>query len=219
MSGPRRAAASRALGETVNTVLVAHFPRSSTPIHAHMEEELDEIAQANKRGRRRSASSTLLRGDPQKASVEMVKMKEPDQPLTRSVPTAGLPMVIRMGRFGKFLPALASQSAERPRRWPSPTNPGAIRQTIQRQNTDARDSEGREDFPEKRNEDTHHTWAEPQHTRQAKQGDLRREDTDEINDLIEQQPLRSTQRWLSFKPTAKEISSTSSRRSPAGLTA
>ena len=93
------------LGETVNKVLVAHFPSIvDTNFTAHMEEELDEIAQGKQawedtiREFYTPFEATLL-----KASVEMVKMKEPDQPTDEVCPNCGMPMVIRMGRFGKFM--------------------------------------------------------------------------------------------------------------------
>jgi DNA topoisomerase-1 len=93
------------LGETVNTVLVAHFPSIvDTNFTAHMEEELDEIAQGKQAWEDTIREFyTPFEAILQKASVEMVKMKEPDQPTDEVCPNCGLPMVIRMGRFGKFM--------------------------------------------------------------------------------------------------------------------
>ena len=93
------------LGETVNTVLVAHFPTIvDTNFTAHMEEELDEIAQGKQAWEKTIREFyTPFEATLQKASVEMVKMKEPDQPTDEVCPNCSLPMVIRMGRFGKFL--------------------------------------------------------------------------------------------------------------------
>ncbi len=93
------------LGETVNTVLVAHFPTIvDTNFTAHMEEELDEIAQGKQAWEDTIREFyTPFEATLQKASVEMVKMKEPDQPTDEVCPNCGLPMVIRMGRFGKFM--------------------------------------------------------------------------------------------------------------------
>ena len=93
------------LGETVNTVLVAHFPTIvDTNFTAHMEEELDEIAQGKQAWEKTIREFyTPFEATLQKASVEMVKMKEPDQPTDEVCPNCSLPMVIRMGRFGKFM--------------------------------------------------------------------------------------------------------------------
>jgi len=93
------------LGETVNMVLVAHFPTIvDTNFTAHMEEELDEIAQGKQAWEKTIREFyTPFEATLQKASVEMVKMKEPDQPTDEVCPNCSLPMVIRMGRFGKFL--------------------------------------------------------------------------------------------------------------------
>ena len=93
------------LGETVNTVLVAHFPTIvDTNFTAHMEEELDEIAQGKQAWEDTIREFyTPFEATLQKASVEMVKMKEPDQPTDEVCPNCSLPMVIRMGRFGKFM--------------------------------------------------------------------------------------------------------------------
>jgi DNA topoisomerase-1 len=93
------------LGETVNTVLVAHFPTIvDTSFTAHMEEELDEIAQGKQAWEKTIREFyTPFEATLQKASVEMVKMKEPDQPTDEVCPNCSMPMVIRMGRFGRFL--------------------------------------------------------------------------------------------------------------------
>ena len=93
------------LGETVNTVLVAHFPSIvDASFTAHMEEELDAIAQGKQAWEKTIREFyTPFEATLQKASVEMVKMKEPDQPTDEVCPNCGLPMVIRMGRFGKFM--------------------------------------------------------------------------------------------------------------------
>jgi len=93
------------LGETVNTVLVAHFPSIvDASFTAHMEEELDDIAQGKQAWEETIREFyTPFEATLQKASVEMVKMKEPDQPTDEVCPKCGMPMVIRMGRFGKFM--------------------------------------------------------------------------------------------------------------------
>jgi len=93
------------LGETVNTVLVAHFPSIvDANFTAHMEEELDDIAPGKQAWEKTIREFyTPFEATLQKASVEMVKMKEPDQPTDEVCPKCAMPMVIRMGRFGKFM--------------------------------------------------------------------------------------------------------------------
>ena len=93
------------LGVTVNTVLVAHFPSIvDASFTAHMEEELDDIAQGKQAWEVTIREFyTPFEATLQKASVEMVKMKEPDQPTDEVCPNCSMPMVIRMGRFGKFM--------------------------------------------------------------------------------------------------------------------
>jgi len=93
------------LGVTVNTALVAHFPKIvDASFTAQMEQELDEIA----RGQRTWDGaikdfylpfSEML----DRASVEMVKVKVPDEPTDEVCIECGKPMVIRSGRFGRFL--------------------------------------------------------------------------------------------------------------------
>ena len=93
------------LGTTVNTVLVAHFPKIvDTGFTAQMEEELDEIG----RGKQDWVSVirdfyTPFEETLKKASIEMVRIKEPDQPTQETCPQCDKPMVIRTGRYGKFL--------------------------------------------------------------------------------------------------------------------
>lgn len=93
------------LGTTVNGVLVAHFPNIvDTQFTARMEEELDEIGRGEQewvgviRDFYTPFEETL-----RKASAEMVRLKEPDQPTDEICPNCAKPMVIRSGRFGKFL--------------------------------------------------------------------------------------------------------------------
>jgi DNA topoisomerase-1 len=69
-----------------------------------MEEELDEIG----RGKQDWVGVikdfyTPFEETLKKASVEMVRIKEPDEPTDETCPQCTKPMVIRMGRYGKFL--------------------------------------------------------------------------------------------------------------------
>jgi DNA topoisomerase-1 len=93
------------LGFVVNDSLVKHFPQIvDIGFTAQMEEQLDEIA----RGERGWAGTiqefyTPFEETLQKASTQMVKIKEADQPTNELCPQCGRPMVIRMGRYGRFL--------------------------------------------------------------------------------------------------------------------
>jgi DNA topoisomerase I len=93
------------LGTTVNGVLVAHFPKIvDTQFTAHMEEELDEIGRGKQDWVRVIKDFyTPFEETLKKASVEMVRIKEPDEPTDETCPQCTKPMVIRMGRYGKFL--------------------------------------------------------------------------------------------------------------------
>ena len=93
------------LGVTVNNALVAHFPKIvDTGFTAQMEEELDEIARGERPWVRAIQDFyTPFEQMLNRASVEMVKVKEPDQPTDEVCVKCGKPMVIRTGRYGKFL--------------------------------------------------------------------------------------------------------------------
>ena len=114
------------LGETVNKVLVAHFPSIvDTGFTAHMEEELDEIAQGKQAWEETIREFyTPFEATLQKASVEMVKMKEPDQPTDEVCPNCGMPMVIRMGRFGKFMACTGFPKCRTTKALPRAEQPG-----------------------------------------------------------------------------------------------
>jgi DNA topoisomerase-1 len=69
-----------------------------------MEEELDEIARGERPWVRAIQDFyTPFEQMLNRASVEMVKVKEPDQPTDEVCVKCGKPMVIRAGRYGKFL--------------------------------------------------------------------------------------------------------------------
>lgn len=95
----------RDLGVTVNKALVLHFPKIvDASFTAQMEEELDEIARGERTWLRAVQDFYLPFEEMlQRASVEMVKMKVPDEPTEEVCTKCGKPMVIRTGRFGKFL--------------------------------------------------------------------------------------------------------------------
>jgi DNA topoisomerase-1 len=92
------------LGLTVNKILTGHFPEIVDPgFTAQMEEQLDEIA----RGKHEwiavlhefyPSFQNML--DKAWTNLERVNMTQPSE---ETCPKCGRPMVIRVGRFGKFL--------------------------------------------------------------------------------------------------------------------
>ena len=92
------------LGITVNKILTAHFPKIVDPgFTAQMEEQLDEIAQG------KYAWSAALQEfyppfqdmlDKAWINLEKVSMTQVSE---ETCPKCGRPMVIKVGRFGKFL--------------------------------------------------------------------------------------------------------------------
>jgi len=93
------------LGFVVNDLLVEHFPRIvDIGFTAQMEEQLDDIA----RGEQGWVGVVQEFYTPfeemlQRATTNMVKVKEADQPTDEVCPQCGRSMVIRMGRYGKFM--------------------------------------------------------------------------------------------------------------------
>jgi DNA topoisomerase-1 len=92
------------LGITVNKILTAHFPRIVDPgFTAQMEEQLDEIAQG-----KHAWIATLQEFYPpfqdtlDKAWKNLEKVST-TQVSEETCPKCGRPMVIKIGRFGKFI--------------------------------------------------------------------------------------------------------------------
>jgi DNA topoisomerase-1 len=92
------------LGITVNKILTAHFPKIVDPgFTAQMEEQLDEIAQG-----KHVWIATLQEFYPpfqdmlDKAWINLEKVSM-TQASEETCPKCGRPMVIKVGRFGKFL--------------------------------------------------------------------------------------------------------------------
>jgi DNA topoisomerase-1 len=86
-------------------MLVRFFPEViDTGFTATMEEELDQIADGE-----RTWTSTLkefyepFARDLKVAEAEIPKVNEGPEPAGRDCPTCGNPLVIRYGRFGKFI--------------------------------------------------------------------------------------------------------------------
>jgi DNA topoisomerase-1 len=93
------------IGEKVNELLVEHFPEIvDLGFTARMEEELDEIAEGAR------GWTEVIRDfygpfveDLRKAELLMPEMKAEPELLDRACPRCGKPLVIRHGRYGKFI--------------------------------------------------------------------------------------------------------------------
>ncbi|MFZ3054378.1 MAG: type I DNA topoisomerase [Minisyncoccales bacterium] len=93
------------IGTNVNDILVEHFPEIvDIKFTANMEKELDEIAEGNENWK------TILKDfyvpfseNLERKDREVQKKKQEDIPTDEKCPKCGKPMVIKTGRFGKFL--------------------------------------------------------------------------------------------------------------------
>jgi DNA topoisomerase-1 len=93
------------IGFVVNDLLVQHFPNIvDIGFTAKLEEQLDEIARGE-RGWVGAISEFYVPFEEtlRKANANIVKVKQADEPTDEVCPQCGRPMVIRTGRFGKFL--------------------------------------------------------------------------------------------------------------------
>jgi DNA topoisomerase-1 len=93
------------IGFVVNDLLVQHFPNIvDMGFTAKLEEQLDEIARGE-RGWVGAISEFYVPFEEtlRKANANIVKIKQADEPTDEVCPQCGRPMVIRAGRFGKFL--------------------------------------------------------------------------------------------------------------------
>lgn len=101
----KRRLAPTEIGEVVNDLLVAHFPEIvDTGFTARMEEELDEIAE----GAREWVEVVREFYVPFEKQLEeaerlMPEVKPEPKELGRDCPECGHPLVIRHGRYGKFI--------------------------------------------------------------------------------------------------------------------
>ena len=93
------------IGETVNGLLVDHFPYVvDVKFTADLEDELDEVAS----GEREWVEVVRHFYEPfseqlEKAEEEMPEIKAEPEMLDRSCPECGSPLLIRHGRYGKFI--------------------------------------------------------------------------------------------------------------------
>jgi DNA topoisomerase-1 len=93
------------LGLAVSDLLVEHFPNIvDIEFTAQMEERLDEVARG-KQGWVAVVQDfyTPLEQTLQKAHAQITRVKIPDQSTDEVCPQCGKPMVVRMGRYGRFL--------------------------------------------------------------------------------------------------------------------
>jgi DNA topoisomerase-1 len=93
------------LGFVVNDLLCQYFPDIvNTEFTAHMEDELDEIAQKNRDWVGVIQDFyTPFEKSLDNASQLIEKVKLPDQVTEEICPECGKPIVIKIGRYGKFL--------------------------------------------------------------------------------------------------------------------
>ena len=93
------------LGMVVTDLLVQHFPDIvDVDFTARMEDELDKIANENIEWRRVIGDFYQpLKKDLEAAAETMQKVKMPDEETGEACPNCGKPIVVKTGRFGKFL--------------------------------------------------------------------------------------------------------------------
>jgi DNA topoisomerase-1 len=93
------------IGELVNKILVEHFPKIvDIQFTAQMEEELDEIAQGKEKWQKVIGNFYQpFAENLEKKYQEVEKQKPIEEKTEETCEKCGQPMVIRYGKFGKFL--------------------------------------------------------------------------------------------------------------------
>ena len=93
------------IGETVNDLLVEHFPEVvDLGFTAKMEEELDEVAEGTRRWVEVVREFYVPFAEQvRRASLAIPQMKQEPEVLDRPCPTCGKPLVVRFGRYGRFI--------------------------------------------------------------------------------------------------------------------
>ena len=93
------------LGETVNELLLKHFPDIvDTGFTADMEQRLDAVEQGAQGWTAFLKDFyAALKGQLERAESEMDKVQKPIEELDEPCPDCGRPLVIRTGRFGRFI--------------------------------------------------------------------------------------------------------------------
>jgi DNA topoisomerase I len=93
------------LGETVNELMVKHFPEIvDTNFTADMEKRLDAVEEG-KTGWQEYLKDfyAALRGQLERAESEMDRVQKPVEEANEACPECGKPLLIRNGRFGRFI--------------------------------------------------------------------------------------------------------------------
>ncbi len=92
-------------GQQVNDLMMQYFPEVvDYNFTAHMEEDLDKIAEGEMEWTDAMREFyTPFAEDVKKAQAEMPVTKSGPEPIGRACPTCGRELVIRYGRFGKFI--------------------------------------------------------------------------------------------------------------------
>ncbi|MEE8194075.1 MAG: type I DNA topoisomerase, partial [Dehalococcoidales bacterium] len=93
------------LGSVVNGLLVQYFPDIvNIEFTAHMEDELDKVANENMDWVQVvQGFYTPFARDLESATQLMEKVKLPDELTGEACPTCGKPLVVKVGRYGKFI--------------------------------------------------------------------------------------------------------------------
>jgi DNA topoisomerase I len=93
------------LGETVNELMVKHFPEIvDIGFTADMEQRLDAVEQGAQGWTAFLKDFyAALRAQLERAETEMDKIQKPVEELDEKCPECGRPLVIRTGRFGRFI--------------------------------------------------------------------------------------------------------------------
>ncbi|MFN8373487.1 MAG: type I DNA topoisomerase [Anaerolineae bacterium] len=93
-----------ATGKIVNDLLVSYFPNvMNHHFTAHMEDELDEIATGELEWRPMLREFYSPFEGQLKVAYEQIPSVPQEEHIGRACPTCGNPLVIRYGRFGKFI--------------------------------------------------------------------------------------------------------------------
>jgi DNA topoisomerase-1 len=93
------------LGETVNELMLKHFPEIvDTNFTADMERRLDGVEEG-KQGWTEFLKDfyTALRAQLERAEAEMDRVQKPVEEANEACPQCGKPLLIRSGRFGRFI--------------------------------------------------------------------------------------------------------------------
>jgi DNA topoisomerase-1 len=93
------------IGEAVNDLLVEHFPKIVNPTFtAEMEGDLDKVAEGHEDwvGVLRAFYGPFA-GELEEAERKLPRLEVREEPTDEICPNCGRPMVIKMGRFGKFI--------------------------------------------------------------------------------------------------------------------